>query len=247
MNQTHGTPSSNDTTTPNVISTNRSFTQPQAHRKFQFSMPIGSGIKDNGGLGGSGSSITTNPYRSSLTSNWKSPLPTIAAAGATTTNSIESTSATGTVERNMNHSNSNVSSTNMVSQDLESKLHATAASFRQSRDTAHRTCTMAQERLRIAKEEYSTIQSSIQTLQNHIQSLEQTYSSDKTKHTEFQKEIQQLSNEVRIYNDNVMNVFENFTFFTYRLLRFLTLRFVFNIQNWYQNEINYKNNVIQDH
>jgi hypothetical protein len=83
------------------------------------------------------------------------------------------------------------------SQQLEYKLHVTAASFRQSRDTAHRNCKLAQERLRIVQQEYHAAKVSIQSLQQHLESLQQKYHTDQQAHQEMQKDVQQSSNEVR--------------------------------------------------
>jgi hypothetical protein len=81
---------------------------------------------------------------------------------------------------------------------LESKLQATAASFRQSRDTAHRHHQMAQERLRIVQEEVQAAQRSVLSMEQHWQSLQTTYVKDQKAHVDLQSEVQRLSNEVRM-------------------------------------------------
>jgi hypothetical protein len=85
-----------------------------------------------------------------------------------------------------------------AAQALEYKLHATAASFRQSRDTAHRHHQMAQERLRVVQEEVQASQRSVQSMQQHLQSLQETYAKDQKAHVDLQSEVQRLTNEVCI-------------------------------------------------
>jgi hypothetical protein len=52
---------------------------------------------------------------------------------------------------------------------LESKLHTVAASFRQSRDEAHRAQQLATERLRLAVEECNAVAATVSAATQHLQ------------------------------------------------------------------------------
>lgn len=169
----------------------------------------------------SSTSSTNNPYRTPFTttnnnyaksSSSTSQLP--ASSSSTTTNihndtqfmsPMNSSDGIGNTSNFNQGSLENITSTKTPSnnntnhhqsQDLESKLHETAASFRKSRDEAHRNHTIAQERLRIVQEEYKNVQTSIQSMQQHLQSIQQTYTNDQSKYTALKTEVQQLSHEV---------------------------------------------------
>ena len=142
---------------------------------------------------------TNNPYRTSLGAS-NHQLQQQQQQQQQQSSSTTMTHPPDGIENNKNNANTgsfSAAPTSSSSQDLESKLHNTAASFRKSRDEAHRHHTIAQERLRIAKEEYQNLQTSVQSLQQHLQSMHQMCANFQSKFQGLQTEVQQLSNEVR--------------------------------------------------
>ena len=94
----------------------------------------------------------------------------------------------------------NSSNANSSTNQLESKIHTVAASFRQKRDEAHRSQQLATERLRLATEECEAVAKSVQSAQENLKAMqEKAGGSNAAKHERatLQAEVSHLAKEVR--------------------------------------------------
>lgn len=92
----------------------------------------------------------------------------------------------------------NSNTNNSSSGAMEAKLHNVAAAFRRERDEAHRRKELAEERLRLAKEDAEAARLSTAALKEKLDDLESK--SGATAHSEIeqlQKDVQVLTAQVR--------------------------------------------------
>ena len=97
-------------------------------------------------------------------------------------------------------SSSSSNAANSSTNQLESKIHTVAASFRQKRDEAHRSQQLATERLRLATEECEAVAKSVQTAEANLKTMQEKAggcTAVKQERATLQGEVAHLTKEVR--------------------------------------------------
>jgi predicted RNase H-like nuclease (RuvC/YqgF family) len=99
-----------------------------------------------------------------------------------------------------NNNNTNAPPTVASQQpDVEARLHNVAASFRKSRDEAHREHQLAVERLTLATQESEALQKTVNDMKAQLEALQKKAGSSQ----ERQRELQQLQTDVAMLNKEV--------------------------------------------